>query len=228
MFGINEILKKAMNHESLTEEEKFKLLNSKKINPQVIRYISHRLNKLYIEILGDDQGSLLELMRAGKLLGWCWQTTESAIVFFEDSDFIERGYLRIDERTPRYYHSWISFTFKGNEYVFDPCFDLLCQKEDYFQIFEVEVKGKVSAKEVKEELIRQLTSPKEEIESEFLKKLQIFLNETLGECERKKNEVVVHAPEDVNTPLYRNGAGYKAEIENKQIKKLAVHYYADC
>ena len=32
-------------------------------------------------------------------------------------------------------------------------------------------------------------------------------------------------PEDVNTPLYRNGAGYKTEIDNGKIKKLTVHYY---
>ena len=46
MFGINEILKKAMNHEELTEEEKFKILNSKRVNSQVIRYLMHRLSKL--------------------------------------------------------------------------------------------------------------------------------------------------------------------------------------
>ena len=47
--------------------------------------------------------------------------------------------------------------------------------------------------------------------------------------EEKKDEVIIHAPEDVNTPLYRNGAGYKAEIENGKIKKLTVHYYyTDC
>lgn len=47
--------------------------------------------------------------------------------------------------------------------------------------------------------------------------------------ERTKGEVVVHEPEDINTPLYRNGAGYKTEIENEKIKKLTVHYYyCDC
>lgn len=39
---------------------------------------------------------------------------------------------------------------------------------------------------MKDELIRQVMSPKQEIESDFFKKLQIFLSETLGECERKK------------------------------------------
>ena len=43
--------------------------------------------------------------------------------------------------------------------------------------------------------------------------------------EKTKDEVTVHGPEDINTPLYRNGAGYKAELENGKIKKLTVHYY---
>ena len=47
--------------------------------------------------------------------------------------------------------------------------------------------------------------------------------------EEKKNEVTVHGPADVNTPLYRNGAGYKTELEDGKIKKLTVHYYyTDC
>ena len=47
--------------------------------------------------------------------------------------------------------------------------------------------------------------------------------------QKKKIEVVVHAPENINTPLYRNGAGYKIELDNEKIKKLTVHYYyIDC
>ena len=45
----------------------------------------------------------------------------------------------------------------------------------------------------------------------------------------KKDEVIVYNPEDVNAPLYRNGAGYKLEVEEGRIKKLIVHYYrSDC
>jgi len=47
--------------------------------------------------------------------------------------------------------------------------------------------------------------------------------------EEKKGEVIVDAPEDVNTPLYRNGTGYKTELEDGKIKKIKVHYYyTDC
>ena len=151
---------------------------------------------------GEYEGSLFELMSVGELEGWCWQTTESAIVFLNDDDYIERGNLRFDERTPEYYHSWICFKFEGTEYVLDPCLSLLCKKSDYLEIFEIDVKGKVSAKAVREELISQVTAP-------------------------KKKEVIVHGPEDVNTPLYRNGAGYKTKIDKGKIKKLTVHYYSE-
>lgn len=135
MIGVNDILKKIIFEEPLTEEERFKILRSKRIEPKVVEYLMEKLNNLYIEVLGKYKGSLFELMKNEKLEGWCWQTTESAIVFLNDDDYIERT----------------------------------------------------------------------------------------------KGEVVVHGPEDINTPLYRNGAGYKTEIENEKIKKLTVHYYyCDC
>lgn len=230
MFGINEILGKVFLKKSLTVEEKFRILHSKRIDPKVVEYLMQKLNNLHIEVLGDYEGSLFQLMPVGKLIGWCWQTTESVIVFLNDNDYIERGNLYFDEITPKYYHSWICFNYNGIEYVLDPCLNFLCKKGDYSKIFEVDVKGKVSAKAVKEELIRQITAPKEEASSEEDKSFERFMRKTFGSLyEEKKNEVTVHAPEDVNTPLYRNGAGYKAKLEGGKIKKLGVHYYyIDC
>ena len=233
MFGINEILDKVISKKELTEEEKFKILRSKRIDTKVVEYLMNKLNNLHIEVLGKYEGSLFELMPVGKLEGWCWQTTESAIVFLNDDDYIERGNLKFDERTPEYYHSWICFKFDGTEYVLDPCLSFLCKKSDYSKIFEIDVKGKVSAKAVKEELIKQITTLKEN-NSESHKAFQSFMKSFMGDSydsyiESKKEEVTVCGPEDVNTPLYRNGAGYRTEIENGKIKKLTVHYYyTDC
>lgn len=233
MFGINEILDKVISKKELTEEEKFKILRSKRIDTKVVEYLMNKLNNLHIEVLGKYEGSLFELMPVGKLEGWCWQTTESAIIFLNDDDYIERGNLKFDERTPEYYHSWICFKFDGTEYVLDPCLSFLCKKSDYSKIFEIDVKGKVSAKAVKEELIKQITTLKEN-NSESHKAFQSFMKSFMGDSydsyvESKKEEVTVCGPEDVNTPLYRNGAGYRTEIENGKIKKLTVHYYyTDC
>ena len=234
MIGVNDILKKVIFREPLTEEDRFKILRSKRIDPKVVEYLMEKLNNLYIEVLGKYKGSLFELMKNEKLEGWCWQTTESAIVFLNDDDYIERGNLKFDERTKEYYHSWICFNFDNEEYVLDPCLNLLCKKSDYSKIFEVNVKGKVSAIEVKKELIKQVTTHKKEELSKKQNNIELFMKKIMGDSydsyiERTKGEVVVHGPEDVNTPLYRNGAGYKTEIENEKIKKLTVHYYyCDC
>ena len=234
MFGINEILGRAFSKKPLSEEEKFRILHSKRIDPKVVEYLMQKLNDLYIEVLGNYEGSLFQLMLVGKLMGWCWQTTESVIVFLNDDDYIERGNLYFDERISEYYHSWICFNYNEIEYVLDPCLSFLCKKDDYSKIFETDVKGKVSAKAVKEELIRQITASKEENSSEEHKSFERVMREIFGTSydrikEEKKNEVIAYGPENVNTPLYRNGAGYRAELENGKIKKLTVHYYyTDC
>ena len=116
MPEIDESLNNISKNESLTLEEKFSILHSLKIDLKVTEYLREKLNNLYIEVLGHYEGSLFELMSFEKLLGWCWQTTESAIVFLNDDDYIERGSLFIDEFVPEYYHSWICFNYNEIEY----------------------------------------------------------------------------------------------------------------
>ena len=99
-------------------------------------------------------------MQKGYLEGWCWQTTESAIIFLNDDDYIERGNLHFETNKPKYFHSWICFKYENTEYVLDPCLNILCQKKDYDKIFTPEIKGKTSALRVKQELIKQINTPK--------------------------------------------------------------------
>ncbi len=229
MVDINDILDNVTSVKKLTKVEKFKILRSKIVDIKVKEYLMNRLNNLYIEVLNKCGKSLFELMKEEKLEGWCWETTESAIIFLNDDDYIERGYLKFDEETRRYYHSWICFIFDGIEYVLDPCLNLLCRKSHYSKIFLTDIRGRVSASEVREELIKQITTPKEN-NLKPMSEGELFLKRLLGEdydayIEMKKSETRVNGPEDVNTPLYRNYAGYKAEIENGKIKKLTAHYY---
>ena len=218
-------------NKDLPKQEKYKLLNGQSVNPEVLIYLMDKLENLYIEVLGDYKGYIFELIPNNKLEGWCWQTTESAIVFLNDDDYIERGELYLDENQDEYYHSWICFKYNYEEYVFDPCLNLLCKKDSFHKAFDVKLKGKVTAKEVKEELIRQVTTPKKKEPSKYDKFFEDFWKDLMGEeqykkyQEEKKDEVVVSGIEDANTPLYRNGAGYKTEIENGKIKRLTVHYY---
>ena len=201
MFGINEVLNKLFSKKELTEQDKFNILQSKNIDPNIFGYLRKKLDNLYIEVETNYKGTLFELMYLEKLMGWCWETTESAIVFFNDNDYIERGNLYFDEKTPKYYHSWICFNYNETKYILDPCLNILCKKEDYSKMFKPDIKGMISAKDVKEELIRQIATPKD------------------------KDEVIIESMEDVNAPMYRNDCRYKTELENGKIKKITVHYY---
>ena len=223
-------MKNMLTKKYLTIEEKIKILHTKKFDLELYKYLVNRLNKLYVEILNEDKEQLMELMTRGKLEGWCWQSTESAIIFLNDNDYIERGNLYLDEETPEYYHSWICFNYKNTEYVFDPSLCLLCKKSYFNKLFIPDVKAHVTAKQIKEELLYQITNPKTEQYSEHTKYFALFLENKLDEKtkEKIKNEVRVHAPEDVTTPLYRNGSGYTAKISEGKIKKLTVHYYLNC
>ena len=99
-------------------------------------------------------------------------------------------------------------------------------------MFNPEVIVKIKAKNVKEELINQITNAPEDIDkSDDSKSMDSFFKMLMGEeaynamKEKKKGEVEVDSSEDINSPLFRNNSGYKAEIENNKIKKLKVHFY---
>lgn len=183
---------------NLTEEKRFKIIHRKKIPLDVINYLDRILSDLYIT-LKNNSGYVTDLMKQGKLEGWCFQTTESSIVFFNDDDYIERGYLNFEKCKEKYYHSWICFKFDNMEYVFDPSLNILCKKIDYIKVFEVEVLSQIDAKVVKKELIDNIKNSNEEF--------------------------IVRCSENINSPLYRNNSGYRGEIIDNKIKRLCVYYY---
>ncbi len=209
----------------LTEEERFLIIHSKKVNPEVIEYLKSLFHSLTIEIGGDYEGSILELMHLKKLKSWAWQTTESAIVFFDEVDYIERGYLKFSE-DKNYYHAWICFMFQSELYVFDPCLGLICKKELFFKVFEPIVVGRTTAKEVREELIYRINYPKIKKISEEEKWMQDFLSELCPNAvQMQDRETIIDGDEDVNSTMYRNHTCYIADMEDGQIRKLAAHFY---
>lgn len=218
---------KENKYSNLSETERFQLIRMHKVPQEVYDYIKKFFDQLHIEIVGMYEGNLFDLMEQGRLEGWCWQTTETASLFLPDDTYIERGDLTFQTGKP-YYHSWINFIYNGKEYVFDPCLQILCEKKYYNKIFEISVKGKVSAKKVKEYFINYITNPpKKDENSEASRIFRMIVGEEL--LERKKGEVVIEDIENPNAPMYRNGVGYKTELENGQIKKLIAHYYYnDC
>lgn len=219
-----DILNLVVEEKEENAEIKINILRSKIIDREVIEYLRKRIENLYIQILNDYEGSLFELMQAEQLERWCWQTTESAIVFLDDDAYIERGYIKLDEELSLCFHSWICFKYKGIEYVLDPCLNILCKKSDYVEVYETDVKGRVSAKAMKEDLIRQMLKPKEECNIEEYKEFQSSIKSY--DCyNRIEDEVRAEYLEDIDAPQFRNGAGYVGEIDNGEIKKLTVRYY---
>lgn len=225
MFGIKQYINILIRGESLSREQKFEILNSKNATPKLIEYLANRLQYLYIEVLGDYEGSLMDLMKRRLLIGFCWQTTESSIVFLENEDYIERGTLHFEENDTCY-HSWICFKFNKVEYVFDPCLDLLCKKSIYNKLFSPMIKARVSARIVREYLIDSIKNPKPKKEDENLKRAKEFMEKFFGSALEKQREYkTVETKNDVNAPMYRHNTGYKAIIENGKIKKLVAHFY---
>lgn len=230
---INTIRKsfKEEDYSQLTEMERFAKIRMHQAPTDVYDYLKNLFDDLHIEIVGRYEGNLIDLMNKGVLEGWCWQTTETAALFLPDNSYIERGNLKFDIHK-LYYHSWINFKYKGIEYVFDPCLQILCRKEYYNKIFEIQLKGKATAKQVKEYFIDYISNPPQKEKSETAENiLKTIIGTEAYEAiaERKKDEIIINDEENPNAPMYRNGVGYKTKLENGQIKKLVAHYYyTDC
>ena len=217
---------KQKDYSNLTEIERFAEIRMHKVPHEVYNYIKSFFDNLHIEILGKYEGNLIDLMEKGLLEGWCWQTTETASLFMPDTSYIERGNLKFSNNN-LYYHSWLNFTYKGKEYVFDPCLQILCEKKYYNSIFEITLKGRVTSKEVKEYFLNYINNPpKKETPEEINRVMKIIFGDAL---DSKKEEFVINGEENPNAPMYRNGVGYKTQLDNGKIKKLTAHYYyTDC
>ncbi len=204
--------------------EKLNYLNINQ-NKNILSYLKERLSNAYIEKLTDEKVCMMELFNTNKLMGWCWQSTETASLFLDDNDYIQRGYLDIDILQHNYYHSWICFNYNNQEYVYDPCFNVICEKEKYISEFKAKVIAQVKAKKIKEEFITTIINYKPKEKKDSI--LKTFMSKEDYEKYKKKheNEVVMQPTNNVYDPFYRSGVGYRATIDNNKIRKLTAHYY---
>lgn len=213
---------------NLAERERFELLNQVKINKSVLKFLKDRLKNLTIEIGSEDGSNILELSENWKLEGWSWQTTESAIVFFEgEDDCIERGNLKFGVYK-NYWHSWITFKFEGTFYVFDPCLKILTPRNIFYHVFEItKIAAIIPAKEVYRDLILRITNKGNDIDMDVKSPTQSFLLKMLERysSEKAKNETPVYGNDSVFSTMYRNSTGYTATIEKGKITELIAHFY---
>lgn len=233
MFGVNELIRCFRLNTSLTEDQKKRILNSSLKDKTVIDYLKDKLSNLTIKINNEDEYPVFELMEKNKLLCTCFQTSETIAALLDDDDYVERGIITrggIIDKQHGYNHSWVCFFYEGIEYVLDASLNILCTKENYYKSFNPECYAKVEAKAIKEELIRQLTSPREiddKMYDENGLSYDIGIWENGATCAiiKRKDEVDVNGSDDKQFPLYANFSSYIADIENKNIKKLVFHHY---
>jgi len=225
MFGINEIIDIFINRNNLSQEQRFKILKSATVSPEVIAYLIHKFEKLKIEILDKYEGNVMELMEKDLLEGWCWQTTETSVIFLNDDDYVERGNLYF-ENDKSYYHSWINFKYKNTDYIFDPCLNILCKRTLYIKIFKPDIKAIVTAKTIRTYLINNIQNPRLKEPTENSKRAEEFMKKFFGSAyEKQKEYKTVETSNNVNAPMYRHNTGYKLIIENNKIITLTAHYY---
>lgn len=211
------------------EKERFDILNKEEIDKNVYYYLKNLFEQLKIEILGKHEGKLFDLMKRGLLEGWCWQTTETAALFMPDDDMVYRGNLYFDEYDT-YYHGFIVFNYEDKKYVFDPSLGFINSLDLYLDTFNVDIKGKVSAKEIKNYFINFVNNSPKKDYSNYSDKDMALINmvRELFFDPNREPEIVIYGKEDPNDPMYRNGSGYKnINIENNKVKSLTVHYYMD-
>jgi len=186
-----------------SNEDRITLIRTQDVDEEIYNYLSSKFDNLKIEILGDSEGKLIDLMKSGFLEQFSFETTETAVLFLDDEDVIERGNIRLSNNQ-LYFHSWIVFDYNGREYVFDPSINVVCLKTIYDIILETEVIGSITARDVREY---------------FIKYYQSRQGTSSGD------EVVMYDIDDPSAAMYRSGVGYTAKLENQRIRKLTAHYY---
>lgn len=203
--------------------QKIDIINSNKVDNELLQYLKEKFNNLKIEILHDCDGNIMDLMNDGLLEGWCWQTTQTAILFLDNNSYIKRGYLN-QEKDKKYYHSWIELNHNNKNYVFDPCLNILVDKKIYDELFEVDILSTIPSNKVKEFVLNYIKEHKNDKKKES--SISNYLKRMFPESyERIKDEIIINPTEDITSPIYRGSVGYKANIEDDKILSLTAHYY---
>lgn len=206
-------------------QRKFITAKESNVDIEVFPYLIEKLQNLNINVEGRYEGNPIDLMKNYYLKNWCYESSNTAIVFFDDEDLIERGSIVLypNERVP---HSWILFSFKNQKYVLDLALNVLCEKELYDSLFETHLEGYSSSLKTRDYLIQKLLNPPKHEYSKacmgFMKKLEQWGGESF---QRQKKEVQISGSNCIYDPMYHGNMGYIGSIENGKIKKLSAYFY---
>lgn len=159
------------------------------------------LNHVSIAIDGGNFKSANSLINSDKLMGWCWQSCEFISPIIPYKTDVVRGVLEMFDGD-KYEHSWLEITRKNKVFVFDPCFNILCLKEDYDKVFKTKIKYKIDSKEIKKELIKLS-------DSSFV------------------DNILVDGTNSIEDIFYRTDARYEIKYKKDKIKKIKVRFFGN-
>ena len=186
----------------------------------VLEYLTNILKKIEIKIGGCEKENAMDLINSDRLVGWCWQSSETIALLLKDTDYVERGVLHLPEENKRpYYHSWTCFEFNDKEYVLDPALKILCLRDKYFQRYNIELSAVIPAKEVKDKFMYEITHKKERKPDV----LDEFLSDEYKE--ELKAETFIEGSINVLDPFYISNIGFTANISDDKIESVSAHYY---
>ena len=226
LVGIIDILSSLVMSIALTEKQKTWILNAKKINPAILKYLKDKLEGLKIAINNEQESDLFNLMKDCRLKTTCFQTAESIAFFLNDDDYIERGDICLDGySSPGYYHSWVCFKYDEQEYVLDACLNVLCTKYNYYKTFRPHIKTSIAAKDIKSDFLSQLTSAKIEAVDEEKQTFLCECNNRLILIDKKKREIFIEGSDDETAPLFANGYGYIPTIKKGKCTGFTYHLW---
>ena len=176
------------------------MINKNLENVLAWRYVENNIKNIVISIAKLSKIPAIYMIKSNQLEGWCWQSATFLSVNFKNSDVVARGNLVVSKTDNSYFHSWIEFKLMNKYYVFDPCFGIICDKDEYYQEYNVTEVSKIKVKEIKKELIN------------------------LKGADKKIN-IHVDGTNDVEDVFFRTNSKVNANIRFNKIKKLEVRYY---
>lgn len=188
-------------------------------NLKAMKYLKSVLNNLIIKIPYQGYSDIFELMSKGKLQRWCHYTSQSAILLFDDNDYIEKGYLYLNKNQPNYYHSWVTFNYGNQEYVFDPCLNCICKRKEYHEIFKIKETKTIRAKDIKRFLIEKINYYKSKTMINHDK-----FNKYKESVANKVYEIKIDDRDIFNEHFSGMNVIYNLELNNKKINKVEANY----
>lgn len=193
---------------------------------KVTSYLAERLAPLTIEKDNGKPTSVIELAKSESLIGFCWESTQTCSLFFNDDDYIERGIVMLGE-DPFYNHSWICFKLDGKEYVFDPALNQIATKERFYERFKIDegrICSRISVKDIRSYFLRYLKDPTmRESQTQYQRSRYVDFDESLIKQFEEGNIIV--GTGNMDDPFFAGVVSYKPTFEGDKIKKLEAHIH---